>query len=184
MRAFELWVAVAIVVATLGLAATAGAQSCNRAVPGLAAYEGDLKRAIQDEPEDLPMELRRHLKALASGDVAQADRVDAKVRRAHAALSELSPASGLVRLHGDMTDYYGAGVAVLDARSRGDEAAERAALLETWVGLRSFFANIRDLAVEHGCNAGDVEAIDQHYLPRLDAQIARLRRGEEPTYPY
>ena len=171
---------ISVVAAALAIGIAAPADDCRRPITGLESYERELKRALQDEPEDLPKELQRYGRALDSGDAAQAERIQRKIRSGRVALETIAPAPDLARLHADLIDYYSAGVAVLDARSRGDDRARSAAELETWLGLRRFFTNLRALFVEHGCNQGDVEALDQHYLPALDEQIERLRSGRDP----
>jgi hypothetical protein len=165
----------AVILAALGMASSTFAADCKPLIKGMDAYEHGMKDALNDEPEDLPKELRRFKKALASGDTAQADRIQKKIRRAPGSLRSKKAPPALRTLHADMIEYYEAGVAVLDATSRDDKDARRAAEIETWIGLRKYFTNIRDVFVEFRCNEGDVEAIEANYFPMLDAEIDALR---------
>jgi hypothetical protein len=38
--------------------------------------------------------------------------------------------------------------------------------------------NLRDLLVAHDCMPGEVEAIEEHYLPTLEAQLEEMRKGK------
>ena len=105
---------IVITIATLAVGSEAKAEDCKKSIAGLDAYERELKQAIRDEPEDLPKELRRYAKALASGDPAQADRIQRRTRRGLVGLNMIDPPPDLARLHDGMIAYYRAGVAVLD----------------------------------------------------------------------
>jgi hypothetical protein len=175
MRAFTL-----MIVATFAIGAEALAEDCKQSITGLDSYERELKQAIRDEPEDLPKELQRYAKALGSGDSAQADRLQRKVRAGYAELKMIASPPSLAQLHADLIDYYRAGVAVLDALDSGDDRARRNAELETWLGLKRFFLNLRALSIEHRCNEGDLEALDQHYLPEIEKRIEQMRSGQDP----
>ena len=167
-----------VVIASVTLIPAAWASDCSMLEKKIDSYERQLKAAIRDEAEDLPMELRRFAKALASGDVSRAERIENEIRTGYANLRTIEPSSGLTKLHVDMTDYYRAGVAVLDAQRADDASTLKAVEVETWVGLRAYYANVRDLFAAHGCNEGDVKAIDERYLPVLNERIEKLRKGE------
>ena len=176
MQTIALWTV--LLIGCVAVVSPAMAQGCPSLMDGIGTWEGELKEVLRDEPEDLPKELERHGRALASHDVDRADRIQERIRAGYRGLKTISPPSEVEKLHSDMIDYYRAGVAVLDARKSGDDRARHAAEIETWVGLKAFFTNLRDLFVEHDCNAGDVEAIEQHYLPELEAHLVEMRRGE------
>lgn len=166
-----------MMITILAIVPPALAQGCPALLKGLESWESEMKNAIRDEPEDLPKELARYSKALESQDAAQADRIQQKIRNGYNGLKAISPPSEVAVMHSDMIDYYRAGVAVLDARNSGDHQARHAAEIDTWLGLKRFFTNVRDLFVEHDCNAGDVEAIEEHYLPELEKQLAEMLMG-------
>jgi len=170
----------AAIAAALLLGTGASAEDCRKLIQGLDAYEREVKRAIRDEPEDLPKELGRHARALEAGDPARADRIQRKIREGLIALEGIDPPPDLARLHSGMVDYQGAGVAVLDARDAGDVPGRRTAELETWLGLQRLFTDLRAVFVAHGCNQGDVEALDRHYLPELAKHIEAIRSGQDP----
>jgi hypothetical protein len=180
-NALSLTATTAILVAS---ATQALAGDCTPMLERIAPYERGVGEAIDDEAEDLPKELSRYSRAMQSGHSDQAERINRKIRSGLVALEALDAPVEVAKLHAGLIDYYRAGVAVLDARAHGDEAAHHAAEIETWLGLRSYFKNLRDLFVEHDCMPGEVEAINDDYLPMLDEQIAKLRSGESPPAHY
>jgi hypothetical protein len=161
----------------LAIGAETSGADCPPLTERIDSYERELKTAMRDEPEDLPNELRRYARALESDDAAQADRIQQKIRAGFSGLLEIDSPPDVARLHADMIDYYRAGVAVLDARDRGDDQARHRAEIQTWLGLKQYFTNIRELLVEHDCNAGDIAAIDEHYLPELEEHLEQMRTG-------
>jgi len=171
-----------VVVSVLAFAAQgAVAADCQPFIEGISVYERELKNAIHDEAEDLPKELARYERARQSRYSDQAERIENKIRAGYVGMRRLQPPANVAKLHADMVDYYKSGVAMLDAIERRDAEGRDAAEIATWVGLRQYFLNIRKLFVEHDCNSGDVEAIDTHYLPKLDETIDNLRREMVPA---
>ena len=160
---------------TLGSEALAG--ECPTLIASIDVYDPLMKEAIDDEPEDLPKELHRYGRALASSDTAQAARIQGQIEKAFAAMQSIDPPIEVSKVHSGLVDYYRAGVAVIAARKLDDQAAQHAAEIETFVGLKQYFVNVRDVFAEHGCGEGEVEAINQHYLPRLDQHIEAMRNG-------
>jgi hypothetical protein len=159
------------------LVSEALAGECPALMASVDVYDRLMSEAIDDEPEDLPKELHRYGRALASGDTAQAARIRGKIEKAFAAMQSVKPPIEVSKLHSGLVDYYGAGVAVIAAREQDDQAAQHAAEIETFVGLKQYFVNVRDVFAEHGCGEGEVEAINEHYLPRLDQHIEAMRNG-------
>ena len=150
---------------------------CDEWKRNYASYEDAVYEAIQDEPEDLPKELRRHAKALARGYNDQAAKIDAKIRGGLTGLEAIDPHPDMRRFHTELTHCYRNGVAVLDAERRGDGPGRLAAEVRTWQAFRQMFVTVRDLLEAHGCDSGDVEAIDQKYLIHIDAEIEALKAG-------
>lgn len=163
--------------ATLGILLIAlclpalGADSCDEWKRTYAVYEDEVYKAIQDEPEDLPRELRRHAKALSSGQTDQAERIDQKIRGGLVGLEAITPHPEMARFHADLIDCYRNGVDVLDADRSGDGPGRRAAEVRTWHAFREMFVTVRDMLVDRGCDPGDVQAIEQKYLIQIDAEI-------------
>ena len=168
---------------TLGillLAVSMSAQSaddCAEWKATFATYENEVERAIQDEPEDLPKELRRHAKAVANGYTDQAQKIDAKIRGGLTGLRAIEPPPDMTRFHANLVDCYLNGVAVLDAENRGDGPGRNEAEIRTWQAFRRMFMTVRDLLTERGCDPGDVTAIEQKYLIHIDAEIEALKSG-------
>lgn len=152
-----------------------GADSCDEWKRTYAGYEDEVSKAIQDEPEDLPKELRRYAKALASGYTEQAEKIEAKIRGGLTGLQEIDPHPEMRRFHADLIECYQNGVAVLDADRNGDGPGRLAAEVRTWQAFRQMFVTVRDLLDARGCDPGDVEAIDQKYLAHIDAEIEILK---------
>lgn len=167
--------------ATLGILLVAlclparATELCDEWKRSFAAYEHEVSAAIQDEPEDLPRELRRHAKALARGYTEQAERIEAKIRDGLTGLEAIDPHPDMRRFHAELTHCYRNGVAVLDAERNGDGPGSLAAEVRTWQAYRKMFVAVRDLLEAHGCDPGDVEAIDQKALAHIDAEIEILR---------
>lgn len=154
-----------------------GADHCAEWQKGFAAYEDEVEKAIQDEPEDLPRELRRHAEAIASGNNDYAERIEKKIRGGLTGLQAIDPDPDMTRFHADLIACYRNGVAVLDAEQRGDGPGRQEAEIRTWESFRRMFTTVRDLLVERECSPGDVAAIDQDYLPHIDAEIEALKSG-------
>jgi hypothetical protein len=154
-----------------------GADDCTEWKRSYATYEHEVQEAIQDEPEDLLQELRRHARAIANGHADQAERIETKIRGGLTGLQSIVPHPDLARFHYDLVECYRNGVAMLDAAERGDRPAHRAAELRSWQAFRSLIVTLRDLLSSRGCDAGDVDAIDQKLLPQIDAEIEALQTG-------
>ena len=148
-----------------------------------AGYEDEVTKAIRDEPEDLPKELRRHAKAVASGDTAQALKIDRKIRGGLVVLRAITPPPDVTRFHTELLACYSSGVAVLEASHRGDDPGRREAEIQTWEAFRRMMVSVRDLLAERGCDQEEVDAIDQKYLGHIDAEIEALKSGTNPTSP-
>ena len=160
-----------------------GADSCDEWKRSYAAYEDEVSKAIQDEPEDLPKELRRYAKALASGYTDQAEKIETKIRGGLTGLQGINPHADMTRFHADLIDCYRNGVAVLDADRSGDGPGRLAAEVRTWQAFRQLFVTVRDLLDARGCDPGDVEAIDQKYLAHIDAEIEILKARADRESP-
>jgi hypothetical protein len=152
-----------------------GADDCEAWKRSYATYEDEVTEAIQDEPEDLPRELRRHAEAVKNGQADYAERIENKIRNGLTGLLAIHPHPEMARFHTDLVACYGNAVAALDAEDRGDAAGHRAAELQTWQTFRGLIVTVRDLLAAHGCDPGEVEAIDQKFLPEIDARIEALR---------
>lgn len=146
-----------------------------------AGYEGEVYEAIRDEPEDLPKELRRYREAISRGHNDQAEKIERKVRDGLTGLLTIEPVPEMTRFHSDLVECYRSGIDVLDARRRGDVPGGTTAELQTWRAFRRLFVGVRDLLSEHGCGAGDVEAIDQKLLPEIDRQVEALQGASETS---
>lgn len=156
---------------------------CDEWKRSLAAYEHEVSAAIQDEPEDLPGQLRRHAKALARGYTDQAERIEAKIRGGLTGLEAIDPHPDMRRFHTELIHCYRNGVAVLDAQRSGDAPGSLAAEVRTWQAFRKMIVAVRDLLEAHGCDPGDVEAIDQKYLVHIDAEIEALKARADRKPP-
>ena len=169
--------------ATLGILLLAvslsahGADDCADWKQSYAAYEDEVEKAIQDEPEDLPQELRRHAKAIASGNNDYAERIENKIRGGLTALQAINPHPDMTRFHAELLACYRNGVAVLDAEQRGDGPGRQEAEIRTWQAFRRMIVSVRDLLAERGCDQEEVDAIDQKFLGHIDAEIEALKRG-------
>jgi len=174
---------IALKIATLGVLLLAvalsvhAADDCAEWKQTYAGYEDEVQKAIRDEPEDLPKELRRHAKAIADGDADQAARIDRKIRGGLVTLRAIKPHPDMVRFHTELLDCYRNGVAVLDASHRGDVPGRNDAEIRTWQAFRRMMVSVRDLLAERGCDPAEVEAIDQNYLGHIDAEIESLTSG-------
>ena len=162
---------VLLIVATLAL----GADDCEEWKRSYASYEDQVYEAIRDEPEDLPDQLRRHATAIANGNTEYAERIENKIRNGLSGLLAIQPDPDMARFHTDLVACYRSAVAALDAANRGDGRGRRTAELHTWQAFRSLIVTMRDLLVAHDCDPGEVDAIDQKFLPEIDAQIEALR---------
>jgi len=175
--------------ATLGILLMAlslpaqGAESCDEWKRTYAVYEDEVSRAIQDEPEDLPGELRSYAKALARGNTDHANRIETKIRGGLTGLQQIDPHPEMRRFHADLIQCYQNGVAVLDAERSGDGPGRLAAEVRTWEAFRQMFVTVRDLLDARGCDPGDVEAIDQKYLAHIDAEIEILKARADQVSP-
>lgn len=149
-----------------------------------AGYEDEVTKAIRDEPEDLPKELRRHAKAVADGHNDQAMRIDRKIRGGLVALRAIDPQPDMTRFHTELLACYQNGVGVLDATHRGDGQGRNEAEVRTWQAFRRMIVSVRDMLAEKGCDPEEVEAIDQKYLGHIDAEIEALKSGTNPTSPH
>ncbi len=158
-------------------ASTAIAGDCKPLMKQIEPYDRALKEALDDEPEDLPKELRRHAEFMRSGQTDRSMAIDHEIRSGLAGLLKIEAPQPLLTLHAGLIAYYRAGVSVLDAQKQGG-AALNDAQIETWTGLRNYYVNLRDLLVAHDCMPGDVEAIEEHYLPTLEVQLEELRKGK------
>ncbi len=152
-----------------------GADACDDWKRSYATYEDKVAEAIQDEPEDLPGELRRHAEAVSNGQTDYAERIENKIRNGLSGLLAIQPDPDMARFHTDLVACYRSAVAALDAANRGDGRGRRTAELHTWQAFRSLIVTMRDLLVAHDCDPGEVDAIDQKFLPEIDAQIEALR---------
>lgn len=114
---------------------------------------------------------------MGSGHTAQADRIEQKIRSGFIRLQAIEASARVATMHAGMIEYYRSAVAFLDAHSEGDVAARRAAELDTWIGSREFFVDLRGLLVRHECASRDVETIDRRYMPALNDRIQKLRAG-------
>lgn len=153
------------------------ADDCTEWKKTFATYEDEVYKAIQDEPEDLPKELRRHAKAIANGYTDQAERIEKKIRGGLTGLQAINPHPDMTRFHADLIDCYRNGVAVLDAEQRGDGPGRNAAEIRMWQAFKRMFVTVRDLLASRECDPGDVEAIEQKYLVHIDEQIETLKSG-------
>jgi hypothetical protein len=151
------------------------ADLCDEWKRNYAAYENEISAVIQDEPEDLPKELRRYARALARGYTDQAEQIETKIREGLTGLGEIDPHPDVRRFHTELTNCYRNGVAVLDADRSGDGPGRLVAEVRTWQAFRQMFVTVRDLLEAHGCDSGEAEVIDQKYLVRIDAEIEALR---------
>ena len=141
-----------------------GADDCTEWKRTYATYEDEVYKAIQDEPEDLPKELRRHAKANANGYTDQAKKIESKIRGGLTGLLAIDPHPDMTRFHADLIDCYRNGVAVLDAEARGDGPGRNAAEIRTWQAFRRMFVTVRDLLVSD-------------YLRHIDGEIEALKSG-------
>jgi hypothetical protein len=158
-------------------ASTAIAGDCEPLMKQIEPYDRALKEALDDEPEDLPKELSRHAEFIRSGETERAMVIDNEIRSGLAGLLKIESPQPLQTLHAGLIAYYRAGVSVLDTQKQGG-AALHDAEIETWTGLKNYYVNLRDLFVAHDCMPGEVEAIEEHYLPKLEAQLEELRKGK------
>lgn len=156
---------------------SAFAGDCEPLMKQIEPYDRALKEALDDEPEDLPKELDRHAEFIRSGETDRAMALDHEIRSGLAGLMTIDAPQPLQTLHSGLIAYYRAGVSVLDAQKQGGTALHDAEI-ETWTGLKNYYVNLRDVLVAHQCMPGDVEAIEEHYLPTLEAQLEELRNGK------
>ena len=154
-----------------------GADDCAEWKRGFAVYEDEVEKAIQDEPEDLPKELRRHAKAVANGYTDQAEKIDRKIRGGLSGLQAINPHPDMAGFHVELLACYRNGVAALDSEQRGDGSGRHAAEISTWQAFRRMIVSVRDLLAEHGCDPEEVDAFSQEFLPQIDAEIAALKDG-------
>ena len=160
-----------------------GADSCDEWKRSYSVYEDEVSEAIQDEPEDLPKELRSHGKALARGDTDYAERIETKIRGGLVGLRKIKPHPDMTGFHADLIECYRNGVAVLDADRNGDGPGRLAAEVRTWQAFRRMFVTVRDMLAARGCDPGDVEAINQKYLTYIDAEIEALKARADRDPP-
>jgi hypothetical protein len=156
---------------------TAFAGDCKPLMKQIEPYDRALKQALDDEPEDLPKELNRHAELIRSGETERAMAIDHEIRSGLAGLLKIEAPQPFLKMHAGLIVYYRAGVSVLEAQKQGG-AALHDAEIETWTGLKNYYVNLRDLLVAHDCMPGDVEAIEEHYLPTLEAQLEEMRKGK------
>jgi hypothetical protein len=165
-----------ILLLALSLSALA-ADDCAEWKLSYAGYEDEVQKAIKDEPEDLPKELRRHAKAVADGHDDQAMRIDRKIRGGLVALRAIEPHPDMTRFHTELLACYQNGIAVLDASNRGDGSGGNEAEIRTWQAFRRMIVSVRDMLAEKGCDPEEVEAIDRKFLGQIDAEIEALKSG-------
>jgi len=158
-------------------ASTAIAGDCKPLMKQIEPYDRALKEALDDEPEDLPKELSRHAEFIRSGQTERSMAIDHDIRSGLAGLLKIEAPRPLLILHTGLIAYYRAGVSVLDAQQQGG-AALHDAEIKTWTGLKNYYVNLRDLLVAHDCMPGDVEALEEHYLPTLEAKLEEMQKGE------
>ena len=144
-----LWKTVTLGFLLLALSVPAqAADACAEWKQSYAGYEDEVQKAIRDEPEDLPKELRRHAKAVADGHNDQAMRIDRKIRGGLVALRAIDPHPDMTRFHTELLACYQNGVAVLDATHRGDGQGRNEAEVRTWEAFRRMIVSVRDMLAE------------------------------------
>lgn len=171
----------------LSLAVTAEAvagSECDPIARQITSYEERIKPVLQDEPEDLPKDLARYARLIESGETDRARPIGEDIRSSYVGMEAITAPKELTRIHTDLVTYYRDGVAALDASDARDRAAYRKAEIDTWLGLKRYFVNLRDLWVEYACLPGEVEAIEEQHLPRLEEYLADLRKGQAAPRVY
>jgi hypothetical protein len=153
----------------------APAAECRAAMQQIDDYDREVTRAIDGEVQDLPSTLQRHARVHASGDAAQASRIDTRLRAGMPALRSVDPPAPLTALHAVTVDYYDAVLTVLDAQVANGRTVPREGYLDVWQHLHRFFTTMRVFLVENGCDTQDLGVLDRRFLPAIDAEIARLQ---------
>ena len=153
-----------LLVVAFSLLFPAGAKAgepCEAWIASLSDYDAAFERVMQGEPQDL---LRL---------VEQARDPDRKAAAKQAAGAKLSGLKGidpppeLSTLHSHLVAYVQAVVQAVAAAKPTDTDLSTPTLRLCYQALLDYYYSLRDLMRKHGCQGGDLEALEQNFIPAL-----------------
>jgi len=140
---------------------------CKAWMASLKDYDAAFERVMRGEPEDLLHLIR---------EAREPDRKASAQKRAGEKLSGLRnivPPRELASLHGHLVAYAQAVADAVAAASPEDAGAKEPALRPCFETLLSYYREMRDLMRKRGCRGGDLDALEQNLIPRLEQQLAQ-----------
>jgi hypothetical protein len=142
-------------------------EPCEAWMASLVDYDAAFERVMRGEPEDL---LRLIREARDPGAKAQAGK---KAGEKLAGLRGITPPPELASLHGRLIAYAQAVADAVAAASPADTSVDKPAPRPCYESLLGYYREMRSLLRKHGCRGGDVDALDQRIIPKLEEYLSQ-----------
>ena len=156
-------------VAMLSLFNPAPAQAgapCDAWMASVKDYDAAFERVMHGEPEGL----LQFVKEARDPDQKAAAKKAAGVKLA--GLKAIDPPPELSAVHSQLIAYAQAVVQAVTAAKPTDTDLSVPALRKCYSALLDYYASLRDLMRKHGCQGGDLEALEQNIIPQLEALLS------------
>jgi hypothetical protein len=130
-------------------------------------YDEACDAILDGEAEEAMTALERLFEALTGGDTAAYPALLARFRGKADAFAEIEAPAGLSELHGKLIAYYRAVDAAAERIVSGRDDILSPSVRAAYQALLDYYEEMLGLLAEHGCDRGDVEALEKKVLPRL-----------------
>jgi hypothetical protein len=140
---------------------------CAAWMASLSDYDAAFERVMRGEPEDLMRLIRE---AREPGAKAQAKKA---IGEKLAGLRGITPPSELATVHGRLLAYVQTVADAVASAAPADSRVEKPAPRPCYETLLSYYRELRSLLRKHDCRGGDVEALDQQIIPKLEEYLAQ-----------